>query len=142
MVLVDGRLGEDIDGYLHIFKAGHRSAEVEVFDVKAHVAGVLCADDAVPQEFGGGEVGCASRELARVIDEVATCCQADSVGIRLLWAVVDNNACVRDGSVAWNLFDLVVCEHEDGVSAWRVCGGVALGKVPEFFAESPGPRFA
>jgi hypothetical protein len=40
------------------------------------------------------------------------------------------------------MFDLVVREHEDGVGAWRVRGGVALGKVPEFFAESSCPRFA
>ncbi len=48
IVLDNGCLGEDVDGYFHVFEAGHRSAEVEVFDVKAHVSGALCADDAVP----------------------------------------------------------------------------------------------
>ncbi len=69
--------------------------------------------------------------LPRIVDEVATCGQSDSVGIRFLWAVVNNNSCVRDGSVARDLFDLVVREHEDGVRAWRVCGCVALGEVPK-----------
>ncbi len=79
--MLNGCWGEDVDGYFHVFKAGHWSTEVEVFNVEAHVAGVFCADDAVPQQFGDGEVSCASCELARVIDEVATCCQLDSVGI-------------------------------------------------------------
>ncbi len=140
--MVDGCLGEDVDGYLHVFEAGHGCAAVEVFNVEAHVSGVLRADDAVPQQFGACEVSSANSELAWIVDEVATCGQSDSVGIRFLWAVVDNNSCVRDASVAWDLFDLVVREHEDGVGAWCVCGCVALGEVPEFFAESPGPRFA
>ena len=46
------------------------------------------------------------------------------------------------GSAARDLLDLVVCEHEDCVGAWRVGGGVALCEVSEFFAEGPGPRFA
>jgi hypothetical protein len=57
-----------------------------------------------------------------------------------LWAVVDNNTCVRDGTVAWNLFDFVVRQHKDGVSAWCVGGCIALRKVSKFLAEGPGPR--
>ena len=48
IVLVNGGPRENAYGYLHVFKAGHRSSEVEVFDVKAHVSRVFCADDAVP----------------------------------------------------------------------------------------------
>ncbi len=55
--------------------------------------------------------------------------------------VVNNNTCVCDSSVAWNLFDLVMCQHEDGVGAWHVGGCVALCKVSEFLAKGPGPRF-
>ncbi len=40
----------------------------------------------------------------------------------------------------WDLFDLVVCEHKDGVSARRVGGSIALGQISKFFSKGPGPR--
>ena len=140
--MFDGCWREHIDGYFHVLEAGHWSAEVEVFVVKAHVSGARCADDAVPQQFGGCEICGVSGEIACIVNEVATCCQSDSVGIRFLWAVVNNDSCVRDGAVAWNLFDLVVCVHEDTVGAWCVGGCITLGKVSEFFAEGPRPSAA
>ena len=37
--------------------------------------------------------------LARVFDEVASCCHVDSVGVFLLWAEVNNDAGVKYDSV-------------------------------------------
>ncbi len=74
IVLVDCRLRECVEWYFHVLKAFHRGAEIEVFDVEAHVLGTWHADDAVPQEFGGGEIGSAGGEFARVIDEISSGC--------------------------------------------------------------------
>ena len=46
---------------------------------------------------------------------------------------------VRDGVILWDLFDLVVREHKNGVGAWCVGGCIALYKVSEFFSKSLGP---
>lgn len=113
VVLVDDMLGKSSEGDLHVFKAWERCAEIEVFNVDAKVACAGRADYTVPQDFGGGEVGCPGSEFAWVVDEVAAGCKANAVGVLLLWAVVDHDACVHDDAVFWYLFDLLVREHKD-----------------------------
>lgn len=48
VVLLNGCLGENIDGHFHIFEAVHGRYEVEILDVKAEISGVFGTDDAVP----------------------------------------------------------------------------------------------
>lgn len=52
VVLLYDVLGENVEGHFHVFISCHGCAEVEVFDVDAHVPGSWCADGAVPHDFG------------------------------------------------------------------------------------------
>lgn len=48
IILFDGCLRQFVNRDFHVFEACHWSAKIEVFDVKAHVMGIWCADYAVP----------------------------------------------------------------------------------------------
>ena len=72
----------------------------------AYVSCPRCADHAVPQEFGGRDVGCSRGEFAGVINEISTCRDPNTVGIFLLGAVVDDYLCIHDGPVFGNIWDV------------------------------------
>ena len=91
IVLVNDSLWENVNGHLHVFKAIQWSSKVEVFDVEAQIFCIVCADDAVPQEFSGGEIHCSCCEFSRVVDEVSTGSEADMIGVRFLGAKVEND---------------------------------------------------
>ncbi len=61
-----------------------------------------CADHAVPQEFGGCDVGCSRGEFSGLINEIPTCRDPNMVGIFVLGVVADDYPCVRDDPVFGN----------------------------------------
>ncbi len=85
-----------------------------------------CANDTVPQYFRCGEVCHSCGEFARVGNEVAPGCDADTVGIGFLWSIIDNDVRIRDGAVLRDVLNLLEGQDMDGVCAGCVCFGVAL----------------
>jgi hypothetical protein len=80
----------------------HWGTKVEFFDVMAKVSGASCADDIIPQDFGGGEVCSACCEFTGVVNNFSTDHQVATVRIIHLSTVIDNNSCVCDISVTWD----------------------------------------
>ena len=93
VILVNGGLWEDVQWDFHVFKLVHWCAEVEVFDVKAKVACVSCADDAVQQDFCCGEVSHLGGELSWVGYKVTPSGESDVIGICFLRAIVGISDC-------------------------------------------------
>ena len=81
--------------HLHVFKFVHWCFEVEIANIKAAVSCSFSTDDAVPYYLGGGNVCCPCCQFAWAFDQVAACCDSDSVGVRLLWSDINYNACIR-----------------------------------------------
>ena len=52
------------------------------------------------------DVGCSRGEFSRVINEIPTCRDSNTLGVFLLGAVVDNYPCVCDGLVFGNIWDV------------------------------------
>ncbi len=59
----------------------HGCAEVEVFNVEAQISRVFCADDTVPQHFGGGEIGSLCGEFSRIFNEIPPGCKSHVIRI-------------------------------------------------------------
>jgi len=50
-------LGDEADVHLHVLLSIQWCLQVEALDVSSHVLGIWCANDAVPHQFSGSEVG-------------------------------------------------------------------------------------
>ena len=59
---------ENIKWRFHILLVVKRCLNVETFDVNAHKSCVIRAEDAIPQELGGREVGRLRFEFTRVLN--------------------------------------------------------------------------
>ncbi len=95
----------------HVFKSVERGRKVKVFDVEGHILSSWHAEHAVPKEFGHRDVGRSCCEFARVIDEVPTGCDSDSIGICFWGVIIDNHHRVRNNSVFGDVGD-VGGEHD------------------------------
>ena len=85
-----------------------------------------CANDTVPQYFCSCEVCCSCGEFARVCDEVASGCDADTVGIGFLRSIIDYDSRICDGAIGWDVLNLLEGQDMYGVCAGCVCFGVTL----------------
>ncbi len=94
--------------HFHVFVSVEGSSKVHVFDVGTTKFGTRCADDTIPHYLGRYHVGCVCGELVGVVDEVATNGNAHTVRIVFLWAMIDDNACVGDKAIRWDVSDFVV----------------------------------
>ncbi len=79
--MFDDPWGEKGKRDAHVFELVKRGGKVNVFDVEGHILSSWRADHADPKEFGHCDVGRLCCEFARVIDEVPTGCDLDSIGI-------------------------------------------------------------
>ena len=117
----------------HVFIPVEWGAEIKVFDVGTSIARAWCGDDAVPHDFAGSEVGGSGGEFVGVVDQVATCGDSDSVGVGLLWAVVDNDVGICNVAVRWKL------DEFDSVGSFGIL--VALSDATKFDAHRLHPSF-
>jgi len=111
VVLCAGVEREDRNWHLHIFETVHRGTQIKVLNVEAEIFSPWCADDTVPKHFCSGEISRPGGQFARVMNEITTGSQSNTVGIFLLWSVIDNDTCVGYHAIGRNLSDFVVCEN-------------------------------
>ena len=71
-----------------IFRVGEVVVQVEILDVNAGSSASWSGDDAVGEAFDSDQVGCSGRLVSWEVDEVASYCAADSVGVGFLFSVV------------------------------------------------------
>jgi hypothetical protein len=83
-------------GYFHVLEVLQCSGEVKFFDVKAHVTCILCAYHTVPVEFFSVEVGRENEGIAIIIDQIASRCDSDAVGIIFLRLVIHDRICIKN----------------------------------------------
>jgi hypothetical protein len=96
-VFINEFLGNDGTKWeLHVFFAGHRCAQVEVFDLAAHVFGIGCGECAIYFQFGGGGVSRWCTDVTKVIYEIAPYGESCSIGFRFLRSVIDTYAAVGE----------------------------------------------
>ncbi len=77
-------VGDEIDGHFHVFKSVEGCVKVHVFDVATCKFCPICADDAVPQDFGVDHIHSSCTQFEWVVNEVATNGDADAVGVFFL----------------------------------------------------------
>ena len=92
--------GYDFDWHMHIFVVIHWCGEVEKFEIGGDIMRVWHADYVVPHDFQHDKVRSVSGKFIRVIDEVTTNGDADSIGIFILQMVVDNDSGVGSCAVS------------------------------------------
>ncbi len=56
-------------------------------------------------------------EFVRIINEVASRGDAHTIWVVLLGAVVDDDSCVCDGTISWDVPDFIMCEIEKFIDA-------------------------
>ena len=99
VVFIHDVLGENTDRHFHAFVSLHRCTQVKILDVEVHVACILCADDAVPQDLRCDEICCSRCQFPMEDDEVSSCRDAYPVWVFLLWSIVDDDIGVCDYSI-------------------------------------------
>ncbi len=115
--MVDDVIWKEPEGHLHALVSIEWGFEVQVFDVRATKFGSHGTDHTVPRIFCRDHVGCMCSEFIRIIDEVATNGDAHLIWAVLLGAVVDDNSCVREGTVFRDAPDIIMCEIENCIGA-------------------------
>jgi len=113
VLLINDVLWEQMNREFHIFEPIERCSQIKILDVHSHEFCILCAEDAIQNYFGCGEVCCASGELARIFDEVASRRHADAVWIFFLGAEVNDDARVSHDTISGNIFDFFVAQDKD-----------------------------
>ena len=131
--------GYHIDWDSHLFVPVKGGAQIKVFDISACVSCPWGGNYAVPHDLGRSEVGRLGGQFIGIVDEVAAGGDANSVGIVLLRVVVDNDACICDDAVGWNVGFLIEVHELDGVRPFGVL--VSLGDSSKFNAHGFHPSF-
>jgi hypothetical protein len=88
---------------------------VHVLDVGTSKTCPLCADCAVPKKFGGKHVSGARGEFKRIIDQVTTTRDANTVRVFFLWKMINDNLTIRDCQVGRDVPNLFGRKEEDCV---------------------------
>lgn len=96
------------NGHTHVLIPIERSLKVHVLNVGSTKFCTRRADSAIPQKFGRHHVSSACGEFEWVVDEVAADGDPNTIGILLLWTMVDDDTGIRDGSVFGNCGDVGV----------------------------------
>ncbi len=104
-VIVDDLLGNEFDGYAHVFGTFERRVEVEIFHIRCHEVSGGFGDDTVQEEFDCGEASRFGGYLAWVIDAVATDGNAASVGFFFLRSDVGTESGIGDGAAGGDGID-------------------------------------
>ncbi len=126
---------------MHVFESVKQCEKVKVFDVEAHILSSWHAENAVPKEFGRCDVCHPCCELARVIDEIPTGCDLDSVGICFIWAMADNHPCVCHNSVLGDVWDVGGEHDKHFMCSHLACLVVTLTHSTKVFSKCHHPNF-
>jgi hypothetical protein len=97
----------------HTFIAVKQCSQIEVFSIQARIPCTVCAEDAIPHQFGCGEVGSLGGEFPWIIDHVPTIHDADAMGAGFLWAKIYNDLCIYQGLCFGDVGDLIMCHYKD-----------------------------
>jgi hypothetical protein len=117
--VVNDVIWKDLEGHLHVLISIAWGFEIHVFDVRVTKFVSRGTDDTVPHNFCRDHVSCTCSEFVRIINEVATSGDAHSIWVVLLGAVVNDNSCVHDGTIFWDMPDFIMCEIENCIDANR-----------------------
>ncbi len=114
--------------HLHIFLPINWCVKVHVLDVGIRKTCPLCADPAVPKQFGGNHTSGARGEFKRIIGQVTANSDANAgrVFFLFLWTMINDNLTIRDCPVGRDVPNLFGRKEEDCVvpigDAWfAVC---------------------
>ncbi len=139
--MFDNLWGEKGKKDAHVFESVKRGQKVKVFDVEGHILSSWCAEHTVPKEFGCRDVGRPCCEFARVIDEVPTGCDLDSIGICFLGAMIDNHPHVCNSSVFGDVGDVVGEHNKHCICSLLARLVVTLTHSSKVFAKRHHPNF-
>jgi hypothetical protein len=78
-------------------------------------------------------------EFERVVDKVTSNSDADTIGVLLVWAMVNYNSCIRNHSVVGDMLNFIVGEEEDSVGSFGDTR-LALGKAMDSLAKCRYPE--
>lgn len=114
LVIVKDIGGDVFNVNPHVFVVLHWGAEVEVFNVDRHEFGVFGGEDAVEDDFCGGEGGGFGADGARIGDSIAADGESDTTRLGFLGTVSDDEA-----EVGWDATrrNCTWCNEENGVGA-------------------------
>jgi hypothetical protein len=133
--------GNKARGIFHVLKVLQRSGEVKFFDVKAHVPCILCAYHAVPVEFHSVEVSCANGGIAIIIDQIASRCDSDVVGIILLQSVIHNQIGICEKILGCkSMPDFLVCHDKHCVRSFLASFVATLHHASKIFSKCSLPH--
>jgi hypothetical protein len=138
-ILVYDPRGEQGKRNPHVFESVKRGRKVKVFDVQAHILSPRRAEHAVPKEFGCCDVRCPCCQFARVIDEVTTGCDSDSVGIRFLGMMINDHPWVCDDSAFGDVWEAGWGHDKHPICARLSCFVVALTHSAKVFTKHCHP---
>ena len=130
---------EERKRHLHVFKSIEGGSQVKILDVEAHVLCAFSAEDTVPHQFQCGEVGCSCRELAGVVDEVASRRDSNAMRVYFLWTELDNYPCVRDCSICLDEEDVSVSHNKNCIGTFLPSFIVPLQYASKVFSKGGLP---
>jgi hypothetical protein len=128
-----------------IFGIGHRSVQIEVFDVNGAEAGTFPGEDAVEEELDEFKRGRVGADIAGIADAVATDGDASAVCILLLRTYLADYHGMAD-FLALVERDVVVVNETESVGTcyplaiWCRAGTNALAETAEFDGKGGIPR--
>ena len=94
--MLDEIFGEVAEFKAHIFVAGNRGVELEIFDVDSHELGSRGGYDTVEEELHCEEIGGGHVTSVWVVYFIAADDETRVLGITLLWSIVDHNPNIGD----------------------------------------------
>ncbi len=101
-----------VRGIFYVLEVLKRSSEVKIFDVKAHVPCILCANHAVPVEFCSVDVGGANGGIAIIINQIASRRDSDAVGIIFLQSIIHDRICIHEKFLCCKSMPDFVMRHD------------------------------
>ncbi len=91
---------------------------MEVFNIQAHKPCTGRAENAIPHQFGCGEVGSLGGEFSKIIDQVSNRRNVDAMGVGFLWAKICKDSCICHGLCSGDVGDLIVWHYKDWICSF------------------------
>ncbi len=107
--MVNDVIWKELEGHLHVLVLIEWGFKIHVFDVRAIKIRSQGTDYTVPHNFCRDHVGRTCSEFVWLLNEVAANSDLHLIWVVLLGAVVDDNSCVRDGTIFWDVHDFSMC---------------------------------
>ena len=88
-----------LDWDAYVFETFHGRSQVKILDVNCHVFRARGGDDAVDEDFDGGEVGCRCADIPVIDDSVAAHGETNALGLGLVGSEGCDNSKVSGDAV-------------------------------------------